>query len=77
MSADKIRALNDAFRTTMTGGNVMITAGVHALPSDVRAMVIRRVATFSVFNNENDPHGEHDFGVQTEYMGNRVDREDG
>ena len=50
MSAEKIRALNDAFRTTMTGGRVMMTAGVDALPSDVKAMVIRRVATFSDFN---------------------------
>jgi Protein of unknown function (DUF3768) len=58
----RVRALNDAFRTTMTGGSVMMTAGVHALPSDVQAMVIRRVATFSNFNKENDPHGEHDFG---------------
>ena len=62
MSAEKIRALNDAFRTTMTGGKVLMTAGVNALPSDVQAMVIRRVATFSEFNAENDPHGEHDFG---------------
>ena len=62
MSAEKIRALNDAFRTTMTGGRVMMTAGVDALPSDVKAMVIRRVATFSDFNADNDPHGEHDFG---------------
>src|SRR5436305_15237881 len=62
MSAEKIRALNDAFRTTMTGGRVMLTAGVDALPSDVKAMVIRRVATFSEFTPENDPHGEHDFG---------------
>jgi hypothetical protein len=62
MSGDKIRALNDAFRTTMTGGRVMITAGVDGLPSDVKAMVIRRVATFSGFTADNDPHGEHDFG---------------
>jgi hypothetical protein len=62
MSAEKIRALNDAFRTTMTGGRVMMTAGVDALPSDVKAMVIRRVATFSDFTPDNDPHGEHDFG---------------
>jgi hypothetical protein len=27
MSAEKIRQLNDAFRTTMTGGRVMMTAG--------------------------------------------------
>ncbi len=49
MSAEKIRALNDAFRTTMTGGRVVMTAGVDALPSDVKAMVIRNVATFSDF----------------------------
>ena len=62
MSAAKIRELNDRFRTTMTGGRVMLTAGVDALPSDVRAMVIRRVATFSEFTRDNDPHAEHDFG---------------
>ena len=62
MSAEKIRALNDAFRATMTGGPVMSTAGVNALPSDVQAIVIRRVATFSEFNADNDPHQEHDFG---------------
>jgi hypothetical protein len=62
MSAAKIRELNDRFRTTMTGGRVMMTAGVDALPSDVKAMVIRRVATFSDFNADNDPHREHDFG---------------
>ena len=54
--------LNDAFRATMTGGRVMLTAGVDALLSDVKAMVIRRVATLSDFTPENDPHGEHDFG---------------
>jgi hypothetical protein len=66
MSAEKIRnkiqQLNDAFRTTMTGGRVMMTAGVDALPPDVKAMVIRRVATFSDFTPDNDPHKEHDFG---------------
>jgi hypothetical protein len=62
MGAAKIRALNDTFRTTMTGGRVMMTAGVNALPSDVKAMVIRRVATFSEFSAGNDPHKEHDFG---------------
>jgi hypothetical protein len=59
---EKIRALNDAFRTTLTGGKVLLTAGVNALPSDVKAMVIQRVATFSEFTEENDPHREHDFG---------------
>ena len=62
MSTEKVRALNDAFRTTLTGGKVLLTAGVNALSSDVKAMAIQRVATFSEFNEENDPHQEHDFG---------------
>src|SRR5687768_8402924 len=62
MSVEQIRALNDAFRTTMTGGKVLLTAGVEALPSNVKALVLRRVATFSEFTADNDPHGEHDFG---------------
>ena len=65
MNAEKIRELNDRFRSTMTGGRVMLTAGVDALPSDVKAMVIRRVATFSEFTPANDPHQEHDFGSFT------------
>lgn len=62
---ETIRALNDAFRSSMEGGKVMMTAGVDALPSDVKAMAIRTVATFSEFTAENDPHGEHDFGSFT------------
>ena len=58
----RIRALNDAFRTTFAGGRVMLTASVDALPSDVKAMAIRKVATFAAFDTANDPHGEHDFG---------------
>ncbi len=62
MSAEEIRELNDRFRSTMTGGRVILTAGVDALPSDVKARVIRRVATFSEFTAHNDPNKEHDFG---------------
>ena len=58
----RIRALNDAFRASFDGGQAFLTVGVEALPSDVRAMAIRKVATFSDFHEDNDPHGEHDFG---------------
>ena len=58
----RIRALNDVFRTTFTGGQVLLTPGVNDLPSDVRAMAIRKVATFDAFGPDNDPHGERDFG---------------
>lgn len=59
---ERIRVLNDAFRTTFLGGRVMLTASVHSLPSDVRAMAIRRVAAFRDFTPDSDPHREHDFG---------------
>lgn len=63
MSTERIRALNDAFRTTFVGGRVAVTAGVAALPTDVQAMVLRKIATFDAFDEDNDPHGEHDFGA--------------
>ncbi len=61
---ERIRELNDAFRKTLdpTLGRMVLTAGVSALPSDVRAMAIRKVATFDAFNGDNDPRGEPDFG---------------
>ena len=58
----RIRDLNDAFRKSFSGGKVLLTPGVNELPSDVRAMAIRRVATYSAFTADNDPHDEHDFG---------------
>lgn len=58
-----IAGLNDKFRSTFTGGRVYATAGVDALPSDVKAMALRKVATFDAFTQDNDPHGERDFGA--------------
>lgn len=60
-----IRRLNDAFRRSMdrTHGRVMLTEGIAALPSDVQAMVIRKVVSFDAFDEDNDPHQEHDFGA--------------
>ena len=59
---ERIRDLNDAFRTAFAGGRVMLTAGIDALPLEVKMPVIGRVMTFSEFTSDNDPHGEHDFG---------------
>lgn len=61
---ERIRELNDAIRTTFDPklGKAMLTSGVNSLPSDVRAMAIRKTTTFDAFAPENDPHGEHDFG---------------
>ena len=58
-----IQRLNDAFRQSFTGGRVVLTAGVGALPDRVRAEVITAVRAFDRFDADNDPYGEHDFGV--------------
>src|SRR5436853_6596698 len=58
----RIRGLNDAFRRTFSGGKVMLTSGVNALPQLVKARALQLLATFDQFVEDNDPHGEHDFG---------------
>ena len=62
-AAETIRALNDAFRRTFVGGMVMITAGVEAMPLDQRRSILQQVRAFDAFTDDNDPHGEHDFGA--------------
>jgi len=63
---DRIRALNDDFRRTFVGGMIMITAGVEALPAEQRKSLLAKVRAFDVFTEDNDPHGEHDFGALDE-----------
>lgn len=62
MSKQRVKELNDAFRASFRTGKVVLTAGVAALPDNVRAAAIERVKTFEDFTADNDPHGEHDFG---------------
>ena len=62
-AAARIREMNDAFRQSFTGGRVVMTVGVGALPDRVRGAVIAAVRAFDRFNGDNDPYGEHDFGV--------------
>jgi hypothetical protein len=62
MSSDRIRELNDAFRTTFRGGKVVMTCSVDELPSMVKAEALHKAATYSDFTKDNDPYGEHDFG---------------
>ena len=57
----RIRELNDTLRRTFTGGRVLLTSGVDALPPDMKANVILAVRSFNAFDNNNDPHQEHDF----------------
>jgi hypothetical protein len=58
----QIQRLNDQFRRTLSGGRVMMTAGVAALGNDENQKLWQRVRAFDEFTPDNDPHGEHDFG---------------
>ncbi|MDR7039192.1 hypothetical protein J2X36_003965 [Methylobacterium sp. BE186] len=59
----KVRALNDLFRRTFVGGQVVETPGVTALREAKRIALLLAVRRFADFNADNDPHGEHDFGA--------------
>ena len=66
-----IRDLNDKFRRTLTGGTVLMTAGVVAIGSEVQVEILAAVQAFDDFNADNDPWAEHDFGA-IEVAGERV-----
>src|ERR1700692_4608961 len=61
-NADRIRLLNDNFRTTFIGGQVVMTQGVRGLGLATKARVLLAVQSFDKFDEGNDPHREHDFG---------------
>ncbi len=65
MDATKIRELNDAFRTSFIGGQIMLTSGVTSLPPKMTAAVLASVKSFKDFTKGNDPNSEHDFGSIT------------
>jgi hypothetical protein len=62
MNTIKIRELNDRFRTTLSGGRVMMTSGVDSLPPHAKLAALASIRTFTEFTAGCDPHNEHDFG---------------
>src|SRR3954452_20692540 len=63
-----IATLNDEFRTTGQGGEVVTTRGVESLGTKQVARIEQLVRDFTDFTAEDDPHGEHDCG-SFEYNG--------
>jgi Protein of unknown function (DUF3768) len=63
MDKERIKQLNDALRMSLRGGRVLMTVGVNALPDDLKALALQRTRAFADFSKDNDPHGEHDFGI--------------
>ena len=66
-----IKTLNDNFRKTFTGGQVLLTAGINSKPTDDVANILSMVRNFNKFTPNNDPYGEHDFG-SFDYKGDKV-----
>ncbi len=63
--SQRIAALNDAFRRSFLGGQVVMTPGVQSLDSKQLQALIGTVQGFDTFNEDNDPYQEHDFGTVT------------
>lgn len=43
-------------------GDLVLTQGIAGLAPPTLSQVLERVRTFRAFTEDNDPHGEHDFG---------------
>lgn len=60
---DSIQALNDAFRTSLVGGTILLTNAIIALGEQFQREVLEKVKAHTEFDCDNDPYGEHDFGM--------------
>jgi hypothetical protein len=61
-SAERIATLNDKLRKTGRGGQVVVTRGVTAVEGFDAAELMAALARYDSFDEDNDPHGERDFG---------------
>ena len=59
---DRIRTLNDAFRSSLSGGSVMVTRAVTALGAEAQREILAALRRYDEFDADNDPYGDHDFG---------------
>ena len=69
--AAAIRDLNDAFRTSLTGGVVLLSAGIIALGAANQATIIAAVRAFDDFDSDDpgDLHAIGDLEVEVEEPG--------
>jgi hypothetical protein len=73
LSGDKlqrIRELNDRLRQTFCGGRVMLTSSIAEIYNDEKTALLTAIRGFTSFDDDNDPHGEHDM-VFVEVRGER------
>jgi hypothetical protein len=55
--------LNDQLRKHHVGGRVVMTQGIAALDPDMVIRIDQAIMAFDAFTPDNDPYGEHDFGM--------------
>ena len=65
--SELIAQQNDQFRRSMGDcaipGRAVTTMGFAALEESQRNVIVQAVIDFEAFTEDNDPYGEHDFGV--------------
>ena len=70
--AKKIAEMNDRFRLNFdvpcfgpraVPGHIVAPRGIAALPPGMQISIWEEVADFDDFTEDDDPHGEHDFGA--------------
>ena len=60
---DRIARLNDMARKAMgVACTAVATVGFRSLPASDQSRVRELIETFDAFDDDNDPHGERDFG---------------
>lgn len=59
---EKIAKLNDALRHKGCGGKTFMTAGVQGLGQQAVHEIMKTVASYDDFSEDNNPYGERDYG---------------
>lgn len=58
-----VALLNDKLRTQHIGGRIMMTHRISSLDKARIHSIIHAIASFTDFNSNNDPYGEHDCAI--------------
>lgn len=66
-----IATLNDNFRKSFIGGQVLLTAGIAAMSSEDKSNIVSMVRNFNDFTEDNNVYGERDFG-SFDYKGEKI-----